>query len=169
MPQGKCTSEVLTGTLTHSRKLILWVLTGSLEGLLILRAASREELSTRPPRYLLEELERLERLETASLPELLRYIDSLPCGVPSDIARVLTADAALDEARRVASARSEGAEQRPQPSASRPAASGAPEAPALARAPMSDFASCRFWNCVADRCCRSAACAAHPAESENAL
>ena len=42
-------------------------------GFLVLRPATRKELETRPPQYLLDELKRLEQLEDASLPTLLKY------------------------------------------------------------------------------------------------
>ena len=44
------------------------------DGFLVLRPASRKELETRPPQYLLDELRRLEELEEKSLPKLLKYI-----------------------------------------------------------------------------------------------
>ena len=42
----------------------------SLDGFLVLRPATRSELSARPPQYLLDEIERLEKLELASHEEL---------------------------------------------------------------------------------------------------
>ena len=44
----------------------------SLDGLLILRPATRKELSSRPPKYMLDELDRLEKLEDMSTQELIR-------------------------------------------------------------------------------------------------
>ena len=44
----------------------------SLEGLLILRPATQKELSSRPPKYMLDELDRLEKLEDMSTQELIR-------------------------------------------------------------------------------------------------
>eukprot|EP00973_Karenia_brevis_P042554 5892242-Karenia_brevis.AAC.1 len=43
----------------------------SLEGFLVLRPATRTELSARPPQYLLDELDRLLQLEEKSLIELV--------------------------------------------------------------------------------------------------
>ena len=57
----------------------------SLDGFLLARPATRDELCTRPPKYLLDELARLEKLEETSLPELLKYIDSLPFPTPTKI------------------------------------------------------------------------------------
>jgi hypothetical protein len=70
----------------------------SIEAFLVLRPSTREELSTRPPKYLLDELDRLERLEATSLPELLAYIDDLPCSVPSEIRALFDDDAVSKEA-----------------------------------------------------------------------
>jgi hypothetical protein len=49
-----------------------------LNGFLVLRAATRKELESRPPQYLLDEIQRLLDLEAQSLPELLDYIANLP-------------------------------------------------------------------------------------------
>ena len=49
----------------------------SLEGFLVLRPASRKELSARPPQYLLDEIMRLEELEQLSLTELHSYIENI--------------------------------------------------------------------------------------------
>ena len=54
----------------------------SLDGFLILRPATRKELSARPPQYLLDELHRLEQWETSSLAELFSHIKSWPMQVP---------------------------------------------------------------------------------------
>ena len=70
----------------------------SLEGFLVLRPATRKELSTKPPKYLLDELARLEELETKSLQELVDLIESLPISVPDAIRQVLEKDAAQREA-----------------------------------------------------------------------
>ena len=75
----------------------------SLDGLLILRPAKREELETRPPQYLLDELERLAALETSSMPELLDYIFSLSLDIPEVIREVLAPDA-VDKEQRIVSA-----------------------------------------------------------------
>ena len=77
----------------------------SLEGFLVLRAATREELSARPPQYLLDELERLEKLEAESLPELVAYIESLGCEVPAFVQDLLREDAPLRELQRVKTVR----------------------------------------------------------------
>ncbi len=77
----------------------------SIEGFLVLRPATRAELSARPPQYLLDELARLERLEDASLPELLEYIENLDCDVAPQIRALLDVDAAQREAEIVAAAR----------------------------------------------------------------
>ena len=65
----------------------------TLEGLLVLRPAKREELQTRPPKYLLDELARLDVLEKRSLPELLDYISSLHLDIPDVVQDILAADA----------------------------------------------------------------------------
>ena len=57
----------------------------SLEGFLVLRPATRQELSAKPPQYLLDELARLEALEHKTVEELVAYLDSLPISVPDDI------------------------------------------------------------------------------------
>ena len=69
----------------------------TLEGLLVLRPAKREELQTRPPKYLLDELARLEALEKSSLPELLNYITSLQIDIPEIVQNTLAADAVDNE------------------------------------------------------------------------
>ena len=57
----------------------------SIEGLLILRAASRQDLSRRPPAYLLAEIDRLLALERESTERLREYLEQLPAGVvPQD-------------------------------------------------------------------------------------
>ena len=50
----------------------------SIEGLLLLRPATRVELSAKPPQYLLDELDRLLALEATTLDELIAYMDKLP-------------------------------------------------------------------------------------------
>ena len=57
----------------------------TLEGFLVLRPATRQELSAKPPQYLLDELARLEALEHNTLDELVTYLDSLPIDVPDNI------------------------------------------------------------------------------------
>ena len=73
----------------------------SLEGFLVLRPATRAELSARPPQYLVDELERLQRLENTSLHELVDYINSLPMETPANILELFDKDAAAAECRRV--------------------------------------------------------------------
>jgi len=73
----------------------------SIDGLLVLRPATREELSARPPQYLLDELERLASLEATSHEDLLAYIDALPMEVPPAILGLLARDAPAAEVRRV--------------------------------------------------------------------
>ena len=73
----------------------------SLEGFLVLRPATRAELSARPPKYLMDELERLERLEGSSLQELVDYINTLPMETPEDILNLFHKDAAANECRLV--------------------------------------------------------------------
>ena len=59
------------------------------KGILILRPATRKELSSRPPQYLLDELHRLQSLERTSHKELERYITSLPTAIPANILQIL--------------------------------------------------------------------------------
>jgi hypothetical protein len=69
----------------------------SLEAFLILRPATRKELSARPPKYLLDELDRLLRHETTSHQLLVEYIATLGIDVPASIQEVLAPDAAAKE------------------------------------------------------------------------
>ena len=74
----------------------------SLDGFLVLRPALRKELSARPPKYMLDELRRLEELEGATTQDLLRYIRDLDVRVPEVIqSQVLAKDAAEQERARV--------------------------------------------------------------------
>ena len=57
----------------------------SLDGLLILRPATRKELDSRPPQYLIDEIDRLLKVETQSHEELVNYILVLPTDVPDEI------------------------------------------------------------------------------------
>ena len=66
----------------------------SLDGFLMARPATRDELCTRPPKYLLDELARLQQLEETSLPELLKYIESLPSKTPAEIRELFDKDLA---------------------------------------------------------------------------
>ena len=76
----------------------------SLDGLLVLRPASREELSGTPPQYLLDELQRLEEIEGNCLSELRAYIRKLP-RVPHWILSLLDAKAPEREALKVSTVR----------------------------------------------------------------
>ena len=76
-----------------------------MDGFLVLRPATREELSARPPQYLLNELDRLAKLERDSLKELVDYINNLPMEVPAHIGPILASDAAEKEAAAVAAFR----------------------------------------------------------------
>ena len=67
----------------------------SLDGFLLARPATRNELCTRPPKYLLDELARLEKLEETSLPELLKYIDTLALPTPTTIRDLFHKDLAI--------------------------------------------------------------------------
>ena len=49
----------------------------SLDGLLVLRHATRQELEQKPPQYLRDELERLERLEEDCFVDLLGRLTSM--------------------------------------------------------------------------------------------
>ena len=66
----------------------------SLGGFLVLRPATRKELSSKPPQYLIDELDRLLRLEDKSYQELIAYIDSLEIEIPSAIQEILDPQAA---------------------------------------------------------------------------
>ena len=74
-------------------------------GFLVLRPATRKELSSRPPKYLVDELGRLAKLETSSHQELVEYIASLPMEVPEMIHALLQPDAPHEQTQHVASAR----------------------------------------------------------------
>ena len=89
----------------------------SLEGLLLLRPATRAELNAGGPPWLLAELERLETLERDSHSELVRYLEGLPDSIiPRTIKDLLTEDAVRTEALRVAEVRGRSApEQKPAP------------------------------------------------------
>ena len=73
----------------------------NLEGFLVLRPATRTELCERPPKYLLDELDRLSNLETQSLRELVEYMNELPIEVPTDIRAILATDAGPREKQAV--------------------------------------------------------------------
>ena len=75
------------------------------DGFLVLRPATRKEVETRPPQYLLDELRRLEELEEQSLPRLLEYIQNLPTELPQIVQDVIAPDAVQKETMKVTSAR----------------------------------------------------------------
>ena len=52
----------------------------TLEGFLVLRPATRTQLSARPAQYLLDELQRLQDLETKSLEDVEKRVQlAIPC------------------------------------------------------------------------------------------
>ena len=78
----------------------------TIDGLLILRAAMRKELSRRPPAYLVAEIDRLLALEASSTAELLRYLHSFSRWVvPEHIIALFGAKAESLEAQAVRAAR----------------------------------------------------------------
>ena len=66
----------------------------SFGGFLVLRPATRKELSSALPKYLLDELDRLLQLETTSHKDLVDYIESIPMSVPAAILDLLDVGAA---------------------------------------------------------------------------
>ena len=78
----------------------------SLEGLLVLRPATRSELGARPPQYLLDELDRLLELEQTSLQQLEDYIKALPIDIPGNILEILRPEAGVEQQSKVATHRS---------------------------------------------------------------
>ena len=81
----------------------------TLEGLLILRPATFEELNRGAPQYLLDEVDRLLSLEKESTQDLRRYIEKLPCQVPSEILDLFRDDAESEEIRRVVAVQTQAA------------------------------------------------------------
>jgi len=77
----------------------------SIDGFLILRPATREELSTKPPQYLIDELQRLADLESTTLQDLMEYINNLDINVPSHIEDVLKTEAPIIQEMEVKSIR----------------------------------------------------------------
>ena len=77
----------------------------SLEGFLVLRPATRKELSAKPPKYLLDELDRLISIENKSHRELVKYIESLSIDLPPSIKELLSEDAAREQVQQVKMAR----------------------------------------------------------------
>ena len=81
----------------------------SIEGLLILRAADRKELSSRPPKELLDEIDRLLALEAKSHKELVACLKSMDLHLPPEILRILSDDAVKNEDAEVRRARAQKA------------------------------------------------------------
>ena len=77
----------------------------SLGGFLVLRPATRNELSTRPPQYLVDELDRLSRLEKESHKDLVKYMESLPIDLPPKIMDILRVGAPREQIQQVKEAR----------------------------------------------------------------
>ena len=79
----------------------------TLEGLLLLRLATREELNRGAPAYLLTEIDRLLNLEQESTKALEEYIRTLPCVVPEAILKLFQKDAAAEQISTMATLRQE--------------------------------------------------------------
>ena len=77
----------------------------SIDGFLVLRPATRKDLSSRPPQYLLDELDRLLQLERSSHEELQRYLESLPLDLPAEIVNLLRVESAMEQEQLVQSIR----------------------------------------------------------------
>ena len=77
----------------------------SLEGFCVLRPATRTELSHKPPQYLIDELDRLSRVENACLQELVDYILQLPIEKPTQVMHVLESSSGDDQRKMVAEMR----------------------------------------------------------------
>ena len=75
----------------------------SIEGLLVLRPATRSELSSQPPQNLLDELERLQGLEEQTLDELVRYLDNLDLNIPQSIREYVLAKDGAEQERKLVS------------------------------------------------------------------
>jgi hypothetical protein len=87
----------------------------SLEGFLVLRPAAFEELSRPPPKYLIDEIDRLCALEKDCTQRLAEYLKSLPCDVPKAVLDLFRPNAVEQEQREVARIRSENLPLRPVP------------------------------------------------------
>ena len=88
----------------------------SIAGFLVLRPAKRTELESRPPQYLLDEIDRLLQLEEECHPKLVEYIDALLLEVPEQIRSILEPEAPARELRLVEEARSSvAAHEQPRP------------------------------------------------------
>ena len=77
----------------------------SIDGLLVLRPATFDELSSSPPPYLSAEMDRLAQLENASTDALWAYLQSLPLDLPPEVRALFHDAAAGEEAARVLAAR----------------------------------------------------------------
>ena len=73
----------------------------------MLRPATRKELSTKPPKYLVDEIDRLLKLEEKSNQELLENIESLQLDSPPAIRNILDPEAANRQVEEVKTKRSE--------------------------------------------------------------
>ena len=67
----------------------------------MLRPATRKELDSKPPQYLLDEIERLLQQEVLSHRELQEYIEAMPMNIPDRIQSILDVDAPLRQDRDV--------------------------------------------------------------------
>ena len=76
----------------------------SLEGLLILRLPLKEDIGRRPPKYLLDEIDRLLALEKQTTSGLRKYLKQLQTKVPDEILQSFSGDAERIEERIVAKA-----------------------------------------------------------------
>ena len=76
----------------------------SLEGLLVLRAARKEDLDRKPPKYLLDEIDRLLALEKQSTQDLSKYLHNLKGKVPGAILALFSSDAEEKECLQVQAA-----------------------------------------------------------------
>ena len=85
----------------------------SAKGLLVLRPATRAELSAAPPKYLIDEMDRLAKLEEISHAELVSYIESLTdrLQTPKNIEDLLRPEAACLEIAAVARKREKHQEE----------------------------------------------------------
>ena len=77
----------------------------SIQGLLILRPATFEELSCPPPQYLVDEIGRLLNLERSGTAALWTYLQSLPFKLPSSIRSLFMPGVEERETQRIAAAR----------------------------------------------------------------
>ena len=81
----------------------------SIEGLLVLRPAQKEDLNRKPPQYLLDEIDRLLRLERKCTARLASYIQSLGVPVPQQILNLFVQGAEQRELEEVLAARADRA------------------------------------------------------------